>query len=123
MNTLPIDIINTLPIDIINTILEYQGYHILRNGKYMKRLCTNDERYSMLNYMRKIKRNIYGTYEVCFWKSMISEKRVTHKKVDACFIIETHILPTCVMWVMNVSRYYDDNSSYDDRNRTQFILI
>lgn len=113
---------NTLPIDIINIILEYHGYHIFRHGKYMKRLCTNDERYIMLNDMRKIKKNNYGTYEVCFWKTIISTRPVVHRKRDACFIIETHVLPSCVMWVMNVSYYYDHNDSYDDRDRIQFIL-
>jgi hypothetical protein len=113
---------NTLPIDIVNIILEYQGYHIFRHGKYMKRLRISDERYSILNNMRRIKRNNYGTYEVCFWKSIISTKRVTHRKIDTCFMIETHVLPSSVMWVMNVSYYYDDNDSYDDRYRIQFIL-
>jgi hypothetical protein len=111
-----------LPIELVNIILEYQGYHIFRNGKYMKRLCTNDERYTMLSYMRKIKRNNYGTYEVCFWKSIISTTRVRHKKIDTCFMIETHVLPSTVMWVMNVSYYYVHNDSYHDRNRIQFIL-
>jgi hypothetical protein len=115
-----------LPLDTVNIILEYHGYHTFRNGKYMKRLCINDERYTMLNYMRKIKRNTYGTYEVCFWKKITSIKPVVHKKRDACFIIEIHVLPSCVMWVMNVSYYYDTNHSYDDRyddrDRIQFIL-
>jgi len=74
----------------------------------------------MLSYMRRIKKNNYGTYEVCFWKSIIST--ITYKKIDTCFIIETHVLPSCVMWVMNISYYYDHNDSYDDRNRIQFIL-
>jgi hypothetical protein len=113
---------NTLPIELINVILEYQGYHIFRHGKFMKRLCSNDERYSMLNYMRKIKNNTYGTYEVCFWKNIKTVKRVTHRKIDICFMIETHVLPSSVMWVMNVLYFYDNNDSYHDRNRIQFIL-
>ena len=108
--------------DLVNIILEYQGYHIFRHSKYMKRLRINDERYSILNNMRRIKRNNYGTYEVCFWKSIKTVKRVTHKKIDTCFMIETHVLPSCVMWIMNVSYFYDHNDSYDDRYRIQFIL-
>lgn len=27
-----------LPIELFNLILEYQGYHTLRNGKYIKKI-------------------------------------------------------------------------------------
>lgn len=110
------------PIEIVNTILEYSGYHVYRHGKFMKRISATDDRSKMLSSMKKIKRNIYGTYEVCFWKNITSVKPNVYKKRDACFIIETHILPSCVMWVMNTSYYYDHNDSYDDRDRIQFIL-
>lgn len=113
---------NTLPIELVNIILEYQGYHIFRHGKYMKRICKTNEGYSILNYMKKIRKNNYGTYEVCFWKNIKTVKRVTHIKTDICFIIETHVLSSSVMWVMNISYFYDNNDSYDDRNRIQFIL-
>lgn len=39
----------TLPIDTVNIILEYSGYHIFRNGKYMKRLSSNDSRCAVLS--------------------------------------------------------------------------
>jgi hypothetical protein len=51
-----------LPIEIINTILEYQGYHIWRNGKFMRRLNINDQKYNNLkniNIIKKIKDNLY----------------------------------------------------------------
>ena len=38
-----------LPMDTVNIILEYSGYHIFRNGKYMKRLSSNDSRYTFLS--------------------------------------------------------------------------
>jgi hypothetical protein len=34
--------------DVINLILEFQGYHKCRNGKYMKQLQCNDEKYEAL---------------------------------------------------------------------------
>ena len=35
---------DTLPSDIINIILEFQGFHIWRNGKYIPRISNNDPR-------------------------------------------------------------------------------
>ena len=37
-----------LPTEIINIILEYQGFHVLRNGKYMRRISNEDPRRSVL---------------------------------------------------------------------------
>lgn len=108
------------PIEIVNTILEYSGYHVYRHGKFMKRISATDDRMNMLSSMKKIRRNNYGTYEVCFWKTFI--KPVVYKKREACFIIETHVLESCIMWIMNTSYYYDHNDSYEDRDRIQFIL-
>jgi hypothetical protein len=51
-----------LPNEIINTILEYQGYHIWRNGKFMRRLNINDQKYNNLkniNIIKKIKDDSY----------------------------------------------------------------
>jgi hypothetical protein len=113
---------DVFPIEIVNTILEYSGYHVYRHGKFMKRISETDDRVKMISSMKKIKKNVYGTYEVCFWKTITSVKPVVYKKREACFIIETHILSSCVMWVMNISYYYDHNDSYEDRQRIQFIL-
>ena len=51
-----------LPNEIINTILEYQGYHIWRNGKFICRLNINDKKYNNLkkvNIIKKIKDDLY----------------------------------------------------------------
>ena len=111
-----------LPIELVNIILEYQGYHVFRHGKYIRRIYETDPRINILTNIPRIKLNKYKNYNVCFWKTIISTRPVVHRKRDACFIIETHVLPSCVMWVMNVSYYYDDNDSYDDRHRIQYIL-
>lgn len=39
---------NTLPADLINLILEFTGYHKLRNGKYLKQLDMNSRRINRL---------------------------------------------------------------------------
>jgi hypothetical protein len=121
---------NYLPIEIVNLILEYQGYHSYRNGKYVKKLHIHNDVIELLMNMKKIKKNIYGTYEVCFWKKVSNPlvensifqfpKNNIYK--DIIFIIETHTVGSQVLWVMNISKHYDSNDSYDDRDRTQFIL-
>jgi hypothetical protein len=119
----------SFPIEIINIILEYQGYHVYRHGKYMKQIYCEDPRIKMLFSMPKIMKTNYGNY-VCFWKTVYIETIQnmytwliprTYKK-DICFMIGTTILPSSVLWVMNISKYYDCNSSYDDSDRIQFIL-
>jgi hypothetical protein len=111
-----------LPNELVNIILEYQGYHVFRHGKYIRRICETDPRINILTNIPGLKLNKYKNYNVCFWKTIISSKRDIYRKTETCFIIETHVLPSCVMWVMNVFYYYDHNDSYDDRDRIQFIL-
>jgi hypothetical protein len=53
-----------LPNEIINTILEYQGYHIWRNGKFMRRLNINDQKYNNLKNLNIIKKIKDGSYMV-----------------------------------------------------------
>ena len=49
---------NHLPVELINTILEFQGYHVFRNGKFMKQIPKTDERYSVLESKPQIKTSI-----------------------------------------------------------------
>ena len=123
---------NHLPIEIVNLILEYQGYHSYRNGKYVNKLHIHDDVIQLLMNIQKIKKNIYGIYEVCFWKKVPTTNPLVENSMfpfpknnvykDIIFIIETHTIGSQVLWVMNVSKHYDNNDSYDDRDRTQFIL-
>jgi hypothetical protein len=53
-----------LPNEIINTILEYQGYHIWRNGKFMCRLNINDKKYNNLKHLNIIKQMKDGSHNV-----------------------------------------------------------
>ena len=124
---------NHLPIEIVNLILEYQGYHSYRNGKYVNKLHIHNDVIQLLMNLKKIKKNIYGIYEVCFWKKVpIPTNPFVENSIfpfpknniykDIIFIIETHDVGSQVLWVMNVAKHYDNNDSYDDRDRTQFIL-
>lgn len=130
---------NHLPIEIVNLILEYQGYHTYRNGKYINKLHIDHDVIQLLMNIKKIKKNIYGTYEVCFWKTFSFTNTVQYQLFQLPssilnnftqynqmkymnIIIETHIVGSQVLWVMNTAKYYDNNESYDDRHRTQFVI-
>jgi hypothetical protein len=41
-------IVSLVPRDVVNLILEFQGYHKFRNGKYMKQISPEDERYEII---------------------------------------------------------------------------
>lgn len=49
--------IGTLPIELTNLILEFSGYHKLRNGRYMKQISETQlfEMYIKIKRMPKIK--------------------------------------------------------------------
>jgi len=46
-----------LPIELIHLILEFQGYHSWRNGKYIRRLDINDPKYDELKQRPPIRDN------------------------------------------------------------------
>jgi hypothetical protein len=98
------DRMNMLPNDILNIILEYQGYHMFRNGKFMTRIMKNDERYSMLKTRPAI---LPETYNVNFKKNI--GKRCFD--FDISVIIENEKL----YWFMFVKRYYDEKGMFDEQ--------
>ena len=48
MDKLYLEIMDKIPSEIINLILEYQGYHSNRNGKYICKLNLDSEKYDLL---------------------------------------------------------------------------
>ena len=99
---------NRLPTEIVDLILEYQGYHIWRNGKYICRLQLDDKydavkRRPIINLKKGLVHPSNNTFNVCFTKI----KQGTLYRYN----IHTAIYSGKIHWNMNIYRYYsqDDN--------------
>jgi len=87
-----------LPPDIMNIVLEYQGYHIFRNGKYMRQL--EKKRMNAIRTIPMITRylptltyvNLDSRYEVNYIKTIEGK---TYKNTIRTIVLEDH-----VVWVM-----------------------
>jgi hypothetical protein len=77
-----VPIVSLLPKEVLNLILEFQGYHKCRNGKYMTQICGNDEKYEAL---RK------KTWKKCYYINHYGRfyRTVFYKRIDSttCKII------------------------------------
>jgi hypothetical protein len=87
-----------LPNEIINTILEYQGYHIWRNGKFMRRLNINDQKYNNLKNLNIIKKINDDSYMVTI---IIMKNKFVYK-----YTIEQTISSSLIHWNMYIYWYY-----------------
>lgn len=87
-----------LPTDIMNIVLEYHGYHIFRNGKYMRQL--EKKRMNAIRTIPTITRylptlthvNLDSRYEVNYIKTIEGK---TYKNTIRTIVLEDH-----VVWVM-----------------------
>ena len=52
--------INSLPSETVNIILEYQGFHVFRNGRFMQRMAKTDQRYAVLKTRPAISTESYN---------------------------------------------------------------
>ncbi len=88
----------TFPKEVVNLILEFQGYHKYRNGKYMTQICGNDENYEAL---RK------KTWNKCYYKNNYGRfyRTIFYKTIEN---LEYKIIIHCINyggklhWYMNV---------------------
>jgi len=85
----------TLPLDTVNLILEYQGYHNCRNGKYICRLQLDD------------------TYDEVKRRSIIKSNQISFTKITNGYlykyIIYTKIYTGKIHWYMDKYRFYWKN--------------
>ena len=106
-----------LPIEIINTILEYQGYHIWRNGKFMRTLNINDQKYNNLKNINIIKKIKDGSYMVTIIKI---KNRSVYK-----YTIEQTISSSLIHWNMYIYWYrpIDPNKKrYNNVDGTKYVF-
>ena len=94
---------NALPVDTLNIILEYQGFHVFRHGKFMQRIMKNDERYAVLKMRPTI---LPETYNANFKRTI--ENRCYD--FDISVIIENEN----IYWFMYVKEKYDGNGMFGE---------
>ena len=93
-----------LPNEIVNVILEYSGYHIWRNGKFICRLNINDKKYNnlkKLNIIEKVKNKdslIKDSYKVTI---TIMRNHYLYK-----YTIEQRIYSNMIHWYMDKYWYH-----------------
>lgn len=98
---------NTLPREIVDLILEYQGYHSWRNGKYICHLQL-DERYDAVKRMPTITLDKNNTFKTCFTKI----KQGTLYKYN----IHTSIYSGKIHWYMDIYAYYSQHQYKKNKN-------
>ena len=96
---------NRLPREIVDLILEYQGYHSWRNGKYICRLQLDDT-YDAVKRRPII--SLRNAYNVSFTKI----KQDTLYRYD----IHTAIYTGKIHWYMNIHQYYSENDNKKFKN-------
>ena len=102
-----------LPTDIINIILEFQGYHVWRTGKYIRRITIDDSRRRVLQ--RIPKQYLMPDIGLC-----VSMRREINIK-EIYILIQRIMVTNHILWIMNIVKY-DFNSSKEYRDRIQYIL-
>jgi len=100
---------NTLPIDIVNIILEFQGYHTWRYGKYMQRISNEDPRRQLL---LRIPKSIKMKLHMC-GTSVSMQKFIDNKEIY--YHMQSFIVTNRTIWTMDTVKYYDnDKPKYRD---------
>jgi hypothetical protein len=102
-----------LPNEIVNTILEYQGYHIWRNGKFICRLNINDKKYNKLkklNIIEKVKNSYKVTITIMKNHSLYT------------YTIEQRIYSNMVHWYMDKYWYHSMHHNKPYINETHYVF-
>lgn len=101
---------NRLPTEIINTILEFQGYHKWRYGKYIRRISPEDPRRDLLLRIPKSYKMIDFDWGTC-----VSMRREINTK-EIYIHMQSFIVSNHILWTMNIAKYnFNSNKEYRDR--------
>ena len=95
MHNMMENLLAKLPTEIADLILEYKGYHRLRNGKYMRRLCLENEKYDELKRKSIIQLDKNNVYKASFSKMKNGSL--------LCYTISTAIYSNKIHWYMDVT--------------------
>jgi len=106
------NLIETLPTEIIDIILEYYGYHRLRNGKYIRQLYLDDNKYNELKRKPVICLDERGIYNASFSK-VLPDKVIFYK-------ISTNVYNTEIIWNMCIT--YDDGKTLCKNENLSIIM-
>jgi len=103
-----------LPNEVVNTILEYQGYHIWRNGKFMRRLNINDKKYDSIKNLNIIKKINDDSYMVTI--IIMKKNKFVYK-----YTIEQTISSNLIHWNMYIYWYRPIHPN-KKRYETKYVL-
>ncbi len=106
-------IIRNLPLDTVMLILEYQGYHNLRNGKYICRLQLDDtyDAVKRRSIIQLDKNNIFKT----------SFTKITEGHLYK-YTIHTATYSGKIHWYMEKYRFYSQHAYIKNKNRMNSYL-
>lgn len=105
--------IHELPQEIINIILEYQGYHKERNGKYIKQIINHPS----CDLLKKLPENMKlnrGWGVECEFVKMIYNKKFK-------FVITIIIYDSYVEWNMQKIPIFKKSNSHILFKKTKYI--
>ena len=100
-------ILQHLPNEIIHLILEFHGYHVFRNGKYMRQL--EKHRYIPLQTLPIIQPTLYDE-----WEYEVSYTRRFIYRDDYKYKIYTRVYEDRVVWTMEYNTVLSSQNCYRD---------
>lgn len=100
-------ILQHLPNEIIHLILEFHGYHVFRNGKYMRQL--DKHRYIPLQTLPIVQPTLYDE-----WEYEVSYTRRFIYRDDYKYKIYTRVYDDRVVWTMEYNTVLSSQNCYRD---------
>jgi hypothetical protein len=92
-----------LPLEIVNIILEFQGYHRYRNGKYITSLHLDEQKYYRLKRKPLIQK-YRGIYKTIF------------QKKNTTYMITTAIYSEKIHWYMDTYKHCVNEKKCIEKN-------